>query len=40
VLAQKLLPPRAVVDVPLAVAILGLGVAILAAPSSIPGLMP
>jgi hypothetical protein len=40
VLAQKLLPPRAVVDVSVAVAILSLGVAILAAPSSMPGLMP
>jgi len=37
VLAQKLLPPRAVVDVPVAVGILGLGVAILAAPYWIPG---
>ena len=40
VLAQKVLPPRALVDVPVALAILGLGVAILVAPSSIPGLMP
>jgi predicted metal-binding membrane protein len=40
VLAQKLLPPRSVVDVPVAVAIVGVGVAILATPSSIPGLMP
>jgi len=39
VLAQKLLPPRAVVDVPVAVAIVGLGVAILVAPTWIPGLM-
>jgi len=39
VLAQKLLEPRAVVDVPVAVAIVGLGVAILAAPAWIPGLM-
>jgi predicted metal-binding membrane protein len=40
VLAQKLLPPRAAVDVPVALAIIGLGVAILVAPSSIPGLTP
>jgi predicted metal-binding membrane protein len=40
VLAQKLLPPRVVVDVPVAVAILGFGVTILVAPSFIPGLMP
>jgi predicted metal-binding membrane protein len=40
VLVQKLLPPRAVVDLPIALAIVGLGVAILVAPSSIPGLLP
>ena len=40
VVAQKLLPARAGVDVVLAVAIVGLGVVILAAPSFIPGLMP
>jgi predicted metal-binding membrane protein len=40
VLAQKLLSPRAAVDVPVALAIIGLGVVTLAAPSSIPGLMP
>jgi hypothetical protein len=40
VLAQKLLPPRPAIDVPIAFAILGLGVAILVAPSSIPGVMP
>jgi predicted metal-binding membrane protein len=40
VMAQKLLPPRAAVDVPVALAIIGLGVVTLAAPSSIPGLMP
>ena len=40
VVAQKLLPARAIVDVPLALAIIGLGVVILAAPSSVPGLMP
>jgi len=38
--AQKLLPAKAVIDVPLAVAILGLGVLILIAPSSVPGLTP
>jgi predicted metal-binding membrane protein len=40
VLAQKLLPPRAAVDVPLALAITGLGIWILLAPSSVPGLTP
>jgi predicted metal-binding membrane protein len=37
---QKLLPPRAAIDVPLAGAIIGLGIVILAAPSWIPGLTP
>ncbi len=40
VLAQKLLPPRAAVDVPLALAIVGLGILIVLAPSSVPGLTP
>jgi predicted metal-binding membrane protein len=40
VLAQKLLPPNAATDVPLALAIVGLGILILAAPSSVPGLTP
>jgi predicted metal-binding membrane protein len=40
VLAQKLLPAKAAVDVPLALAIIGLGVLIVIAPSSVPGLMP
>jgi predicted metal-binding membrane protein len=40
VLAQKLLPVKAAVDVPLALAIVGLGILICVAPSSIPGLMP
>jgi predicted metal-binding membrane protein len=40
VLTQKLLPPRMMIDVPIALAIVGLGVAIAVAPSSIPGLMP
>jgi predicted metal-binding membrane protein len=40
VLAQKLLPPTAAVDVPLALAIVALGLVVIAAPSSIPGLMP
>jgi predicted metal-binding membrane protein len=39
-LAQKLLPPRAAVDVPLALAIVGLGILIVIAPSSVPGLTP
>jgi predicted metal-binding membrane protein len=40
VVAQKLLPARAAVDVPLALAIVGLGILIVIAPSSVPGLMP
>ena len=40
VLAQKLLPPKAALDVPLALAIAGLGVLILIAPSAVPGLTP
>jgi predicted metal-binding membrane protein len=40
VLAQKLLPPRAAVDVPLALAITGLGIWIILAPLSVPGLTP
>jgi predicted metal-binding membrane protein len=39
VLAQKLLPAKAAIDVPLALAIVGLGVLIVIAPSSVPGLM-
>ena len=40
VLVQKLLPARAVIDVPLALALIGLGILIVIAPSSVPGLMP
>jgi len=40
VLAQKLLPPKAAVDVPLALAITGLGIWIILAPLSVPGLTP
>jgi len=40
VLAQKLLPGKAAVDVSLALAIVGLGVLIIVAPTSVPGLMP
>jgi predicted metal-binding membrane protein len=40
VFAQKLLPPRAAVDVPIALAIVGLGALILITPSSVPGLAP
>jgi len=39
VLAQKLLRPRAVVDVPLALAIVIFGVVVAADPSAVPGLM-
>jgi predicted metal-binding membrane protein len=38
--AQKVLPTRAIIDVPFALVIVGLGLAILAAPASVPGLMP
>jgi predicted metal-binding membrane protein len=40
VLTQKLLPAMAAIDVPLALAIAGLGIVIVIAPSSVPGLMP
>jgi predicted metal-binding membrane protein len=40
VLGHKLLPPKAAVDVPLALAIVGLGICIVLAPSSVPGLVP
>jgi predicted metal-binding membrane protein len=37
VLAQKLVPAKAAFDVPLALAIVGLGILIVIAPSSVPG---
>ena len=40
VFVQKLLPAKAAIDVPLALAILGLGILIVIAPSSVPGLTP
>jgi predicted metal-binding membrane protein len=40
VLAQKLLPPRAVIDAPLALTIIAFGVLVVVAPSSVPGLTP
>jgi predicted metal-binding membrane protein len=40
VLAQKLLPAKPPIDVPVALSIVGLGVLIVIAPSSVPGLMP
>ena len=40
VLGQKLLPAGAVIDLPLALAIVGLGIWIALEPSSVPGLMP
>jgi predicted metal-binding membrane protein len=39
VLAQKLLPAKAAIDVPLALSIVGLGILIVTAPSFVPGLM-
>jgi hypothetical protein len=40
VLAQKLLPAKAAIDVPLALAIVGLGILIVIATSSVPRLTP
>lgn len=40
VFVQKLLPAKAVVDVPLGLAIVGLGILIVVAPSAVPGFMP
>jgi predicted metal-binding membrane protein len=40
VLAQKFLPARTAIDVPVALAIVGLGTLIVIAPSSVPGLTP
>ena len=39
-LGQKFLPAKAAVDVPLALAIVGLGIMIVLAPASVPGVMP
>ncbi len=40
VMVQQLLPAKAAINVPLALAIVGLGVLIVIAPSSVPGLTP
>ena len=40
VTAQKLLPPRAALDVPLALAIVAFGIVIIVGPSLVPGLTP
>ena len=40
VLVQKLLPAKPAIDVPVAVAIIALGLVIIAAPGFVPGLMP
>ncbi len=40
VLAQKLLPAKTAIDLPLALAIAGLGVLIVITPSLVPGLSP
>jgi predicted metal-binding membrane protein len=40
VLGQKLLPAKAAIDVPLALAIVGLGILIVIAPSLVPGVTP
>jgi predicted metal-binding membrane protein len=39
VLAQKLLPPRAAIDVAVAMAIAAVGIVVIVAPSSVPGLV-
>jgi predicted metal-binding membrane protein len=39
-IAQKLLPARSAIDLPLALAIVALGTLILIEPSSVPGLVP
>jgi predicted metal-binding membrane protein len=38
ILGQKLLPARAAIDVPLALAIVALGILVVLAPSAVPGL--
>ncbi len=38
--AQKMLAPRAAIDVPVALALVGLGIVIIIVPSAIPGLLP
>jgi predicted metal-binding membrane protein len=38
--AQKLVPPKLWLDVPFALAVVGLGIAVAAAPASIPGITP
>jgi predicted metal-binding membrane protein len=40
ILAQKLSPPRAFIDAPLALTIVGLGILIVVAPSVVPGMEP
>ena len=40
VLAQKILPPIRAIDVPVALALVAIGVLIVVVPTSIPGLMP
>jgi predicted metal-binding membrane protein len=40
VLAQKLLPAKALIDVPVGLSIIALGILILVAPTSVPGLLP
>jgi predicted metal-binding membrane protein len=40
VFIQKILSPDPVIDVPVALAIVGLGILIMMAPSSVPGLLP
>jgi predicted metal-binding membrane protein len=40
IIGQKLLPGRTAIDVPLALAVMGLGLLIVIAPASVPGLVP
>jgi predicted metal-binding membrane protein len=40
ILAQKLLPANALIDVPVGLSIIAQGILILIAPTSVPGLLP
>jgi predicted metal-binding membrane protein len=40
VIAQKIVPPKAAIEVPLALAIVAIGILIVIAPASVPGLTP
>ena len=40
IVAQKLLPPRAALDVPVALAVLALGILLIVSPASVPAYTP